>query len=542
AQARLSAERAALAKAESEAQARAAAQARAETEAKARAEAEAEAEARAQAAQRARLAAEAKIRQEADARARQAERARAAAASRAMTEAGQGLQAEPLDVSSAAEPDATARRQAEAAAQALQQLQARANPERQSQAQQSVSWDHVSRSGDTLWAIARKIQRESGGRIVDIVNALHQNNRGAFISNDADRLRIDAQLNVSLAQIKAVTPATRRSKYWPDSDLLAANDDTASAADAAGETARPDPASARVESANAAASQPAPAQLAGAASGQPGVLSLVTRSESTADLSPLTRDLSRELEENSAVVNAQISSGMSRAESVESRMDNILAQYDALSEKTAQLKELEATLNRRIAEKAQVDLGLAGLPAPDVPGARSEGLLPDRERSLWWWLQWLVMLLGLAALVWGATLVLRRRHEQRRSAYVDSWDNDLLRSDRKFSDAELAEMVKLKGERLPGRDDAQQHAEMLEEMGEGGAELQASLYIAYERYEDAEKLLADALREQPANQALKNQLLEVYAALGKTEAYQQLADEIAAGEAAGDVGKVQSIR
>ena len=82
---------------------------------------------------------------------------------------------------------------------------------------------------------------------------------------------------------------------------------------------------------------------------------------------------------------------------------------------------------------------------------------------------------------------------------------------------------------------------MLDE-GEGAAELQASLYIAYERFDEAEQLLTQALAQQPNNNALKGQLLEVYAALGKTEAYQLLASQLAEKESLQQADKIHSIR
>ncbi|NND38922.1 MAG: hypothetical protein HKO06_04960, partial [Pseudomonadales bacterium] len=438
--------------AEQQAQASAQAQQKAEAEAAARARAEAEARATAKAAERARLAAEAKARAEAEARAQQAQRARAAREARALAES-QTAQNEPIDVSSQAEPS-------QQAAPAKPSTAVAPEPAQRSATGQA-SWDHVSRSGDTLWAIARKIQRESGGRIVDIVKALHRNNSSAFIKNDANRLRVDAQLNVSLAQIKTSTPASRRDRYWPDAGISSLADaGSAAAADTAkagaSESATPAGDAGNLERSETGQADEL-AKQAELQDKQQGVLSLVTRAADSTDMSPLTRDLSRELEQNSAEVEKQINSGVSRANSVETRMDNILAQYDALSEKTAQLKELEATLNRRIAEKAQLDLGLSGLPAPAaVPKAPNQGLLPDQQRGLGWWLQWLLLFVLLSAMVIAGTVLLRKRHEQRRNAYVDSWDNNPLRGDEQFSDDELAEMVKLKGEALSGPDDVDQ--------------------------------------------------------------------------------------
>ncbi|NNC54452.1 MAG: hypothetical protein HKO07_01880 [Pseudomonadales bacterium] len=268
----------------------------------------------------------------------------------------------------------------------------------------------------------------------------------------------------------------------------------------------------------------------------------MTRDQPLADVSSLTKNLSRELEQNAAAVENQISTGLSKAANVEQRMDNILAQYEALSEKTTQLKALEATLNRRIAEKAQVDVGLAtaDLPLRDLP-PKSEGLMRDQEKNLGWWLQILLAIALMVGLVYAAFQVLKRRQLDKRSAYVGQWDTDILLSPNPdLSDSDLAEMIKLKGESLAAGEQGSVNEEgMAIEEGEGSAELQASLYIAYERFNEAEELLNKALAQQPDNNALKSQLLEVYAALGKTEAYQALASQLADNEPNGGQGQLQ---
>ena len=72
---------------------------------------------------------------------------------------------------------------------------------------------------------------------------------------------------------------------------------------------------------------------------------------------------------------------------------------------------------------------------------------------------------------------------------------------------------------------------------EGVAELQASLYIAYQRYDEAEELLIQTLKQQPDNRALKNQLLEVYEATNKTAAYDRLLEHLAERDAQAEAQK-----
>jgi Tfp pilus assembly protein FimV len=68
---------------------------------------------------------------------------------------------------------------------------------------------------------------------------------------------------------------------------------------------------------------------------------------------------------------------------------------------------------------------------------------------------------------------------------------------------------------------------------EGAVELEVSVYIAYERYDEAEQLLEQALEKEPDNTVLQSQLLEVYAAKGKQQHFELLAAQI------GNKGDVQ---
>ena len=61
---------------------------------------------------------------------------------------------------------------------------------------------------------------------------------------------------------------------------------------------------------------------------------------------------------------------------------------------------------------------------------------------------------------------------------------------------------------------------------EGAVELQAAVYIAYERYDEAEDLIEQALEFEPDNESLQLQLLEVYAAKRKLKHFNLLANQL----------------
>ena len=414
----------------------------------------------------------------------------------------------------------------------------------------SQRWNHVSRSGDNLWRIARRIHAESGGNLKHIVDALYKNNPKAFMGNDANRLRVDAQLSVSLAQIRAAAPAAQRQ--------LASVEESARGSigtgDQAGSSASDRSAEADQASGIAAASGDGNSTATDNNSAAPeGVLSLVADDEiDDTMLSSQTLALSERSGELGEQFEAQAAASKARGDTVQDRIDNLYQQYSALSEKTEQLKELEQTLNRSIAEKAQTNLTLEANtdPALVLPGdttaladaeqdtvaepdnapltAQSEA---DRRR------QFLLAALAIVVLIAAMLIFLRVQQQRRRAAMVDDWQltreesRQAIKEQESISldqiDATLAASRKELSEIEARHAQENQRSDLSEPSdGEGAVELEASVYIAYERYDEAERLLEEALENQPDNTVLQSQLLEVYAAKGKQQHFDLLAERI----------------
>ena len=150
-------------------------------------------------------------------------------------------------------------------------------------------------------------------------------------------------------------------------------------------------------------------------------------------------------------------------------------------------------------------------------------------------------MLGVAVmmgLVYAIFNSLKARHVRNRNAYFQHWGEDVLATRGHATDNELAEIVKLKrasSATQPIDDLANQQMQV--DDSEGVAELQVSLYIAYQRYDEAEELLIQTLKQQPDNRALKNQLLEVYEATNKTAAYDRLLEHLAERDAQAEAQK-----
>ena len=408
------------------------------------------------------------------------------------------------------------------------------------------NWLHKTRSGDSLWAVARRVQAETGGNIKPIVEALYKNNSHAFIKNDIDRLKINARLAVSAAQISAVIAAGKQAVQSPQSD--------------------------------SATLLPAPQLVDELAANEDGVLSLVTIDNDTTAIAAETVELSERSDALANDFDQGLSASKERELSVEARMDNLYLQYEALAEKTEQLKVLEQSLNRSIADKSQLNMALDeslssaandddNIDAKKVTENVAENVAEKvtDNRPLFFVISVAIVLLLLLV------LFLKRRQAQSRSSDIDNWslDTELAMSSQSIGSPEpidspepisspepkdspeprdglpaddvsllVSASTQLNNSVIPSASDSALDAEIDNELdrpantasalpAEGAVELEAAVYIAYERYDEAEDLLEQALEIEPDNEALQMQLLEVYAVKGKTRHFDLLANQIA---------------
>ena len=393
------------------------------------------------------------------------------------------------------------------------------------------AWSHKTRSGDSLWAVARRIHAETGGNIKPIVDALYQNNSHAFIKNDADRLKINARLAVTAAQISAVISAKR-----PSDNAL------------------------KVESLVSQAVDFKPVDKSSV--NEEGVLSLVTSDNNTAPVAAETVELSERSESLASDFDKGLSGSKERELNVEARMDNLYLQYEALSARTDQLRVLEESLNRSIADKSQLSLALDESLSTASEAVNANENPPTNDatdrRPL------LFILIAACAALLLLVLFLKHRQIQRRSRDVDNWsleaeqpsDSDSMDSSQPDERLQFNESFQPNDSIQPNDSlhpddgylpsDTSQESRDLEEPladdsdineepvtatplaipAEGAVELEAAVYIAYERYDEAEDLLEQALEIDSDNQALQMQLLEVYAAKRKVRHFDLLANQI----------------
>ena len=421
------------------------------------------------------------------------------------------------------------------------------------------SWRIQAQYGDTLWSIAKQVEAESGVDVWNVMAALYEHNPNAFGASAHDLLA-KATLSVTQAQLdEAPRLSLAPREAVPAQDLSAADEPAKSRRESRSDS------DAKGQSAEQVASAEAQVQeekklLSVVADGPADSASL--DDDTTAGSSPLSGNAAPvvgevdrgELEQVDEEIDQSLGEARQRVEDIESRLDVLIKQYEELNQKTEDLKELEQELNRRIAERT-----LQGIDAPPAtsevqPAAASSS--PREEFSaenFFTRYGWLILALALALLVALLWLVFTRPDrmvpvaEQPAASPAtapgsaprtegdagsdlprEDWDDTAFLESKRFSDEELAEMVKLKGEKAYVESQGKEKPEPVDySVSDGAVELQVAMYIAYERYDEAEEMINASLLKKPDNTPLKLQLLEIFAARGDREQFDQLAGKLA---------------
>lgn len=381
-------------------------------------------------------------------------------------------------------------------------------------------WSHKTRYGDSLWAVARRMQAEAGGNIKPIVDALYKNNRNAFINNDANRLKVNARLAVTAAQIKAViTSNAALNKQSINKPLSNSINDPINKA--------------TKESGNKVVETDSAGQSAADAL---GVLSLVTHDEQTLPVSAETLELSERSSELADDYDKGLLANKARKRSVEDRIDKLYQQYSAIAEKTDQLTALEQSLNQTVSDKSQSNVAtdeaftIAAETADRLASAQAlkpeSATQPKQTTDYRHLLLLIAVALGLLLLL---VVLLKKRQDRHRAIAVDQWDL----ADNTFN-VDDGQNSLVPEPRVSGFDseinvesDLDSVALDSETNDEADVESKAAIYIACERFDEAEDLLEQALEIDSDNESLQLQLLEVYAVKGKLRHFELLANQLA---------------
>lgn len=430
-----------------------------------------------------------------------------------------------------------------------------AQPSTQAAAASDVSqtWRIKAKYGDTLWSIAKQVEAESGVNVWNAMSALYENNPQAFGDSEHELLA-NANLSVSGEQLEAA-PRMRLKKQQAVEQVAA----EVGQADKSRRERREESAAEPEVTETAAKTEsiePERKLLSVVADGEKGADSLSDQasaagSDLSGDAAPIVGEVDGgNVAQADEAIDESLGEARQRVEDIETRLDVLLKQYEELNKKTEELKELEQDLNRRIAERTLQGIDAPPSTAEVQPGLDSDsGARPQGAADFFARYGWLILAFALALLVALIWLVFTRPdrmvpvaeeapEQSKGEPNVDAataeqakpredWDDTAFMESKRFSDEELAEMVKLKGEKAFVENQTKESREPVDYgVSDGATELQVAMYIAYERYDEAEELINASLLNKPDNTPLKLQLLEIFAARNDREQFDQLAEKL----------------
>lgn len=379
---------------------------------------------------------------------------------------------------------------------------ARPQPRRQSQSApaQAVAGSYTTRRGDSLWRLADRL-RPNSVSVEQMMAALHSANPDAFIGGDAARLKEAVTLDVAAAERLALQGGA-----VPAAATIAAA-----------------PAPVAAPAAAPAVSQPA----------TPAVADELVQ-ENTALKAQVA-----ELSQNVAMLNSNLSASADRLREMETRLEAVLQQFQQHSP--------TAGATAAVAQSGAM-----------ISQANAAELRPGPLAHTPWWIH-LLYWSGIAAAVGWAV----REHfwPARRlavagfgavdgepaapapaapasvatagagAARVVARENAEVAADSAWKlPADQSELTLDLGDILPPTDEAAEHEIELElprqPEDQVDASISAGVFVAFGRFDEAERLLNEALARDPARDDLRLQLLDVYLQSDQAEAFERLADEI----------------
>lgn len=369
---------------------------------------------------------------------------------------------------------------------------------------------YVVQSGDSLWRIARRLQRQGQGRVDDWMNRLLADNPAAFINGDPDRLKQGATL-----RLPVLTPA------------------------------EPTPVVAAAPALNLAA------ELASAQQDQAAAVP-ETRAELRAAIARLEQE-KQALQQFQNQVKAEMVTVLERRVAVSQALLGAERQVPAPATDTpaattpaetlAPVAALEqavtsAPATRLPAPAETAQLGGPALPTPAAPRlelspdltARTpvlpQALVSQPGTGLWYWLG----LLPLGALTLALGLRTRRRQQLRQSEGVVQGDlyETVFGAQRDRSRADTPEQVEkalaqIREKATAGESAAAMPARLEPDYSASRDDLKQviELYMLYSQYQKALNVILTEISKRPGRADLRLYLMRVYAAMGDWAAFDE---------------------
>lgn len=382
--------------------------------------------------------------------------------------------------------------------------------------ERTVAGSYTTQRGDSLWRLAAKLRPSAAVSVEQMMAALHSANPDAFVGGDAARLKEAVTLDIAAAERIALQGGT-----GPAAAALAAA-----------------PAPAGGQAGTTATSTPAPA-----APKQPANQTAATQDGLVQENVALKAQVA-ELSENVATLNSSLAASTDRLREMEARLDSVLQQFQ--QQRTALTGE-PATAAAAIAQ-----------PGAMINQVNAAELRPAPKAHTPWWVH-LLYWSGIAAAVGWA---IREHFWPARRLALAGFGGDAARADEPVEPAaprvstaaasaarvvprEAAAPAAAQPWQLPENED-----ELTLDLGDilppdvaaadseieldlprqpeeqVDASISAGVFVAFGRFDEAERLLTEALRKDPARDDLRLQLLDVYLQSDQSEAFERLAAEI----------------
>ncbi len=371
-----------------------------------------------------------------------------------------------------------------------------------------VAGSYVTQRGDSLWRLAAKLRSSEAVPVEQMMAALLSTNPQAFVGGNAARLKESVSIDVAAAERVALQGG-------------AAPASNAVAADTTADTAKTDSSASLPAPAAPIASVPAPAGLA----------------QENVALKAQVADLSK----NVSMLNTSLAESTDRLREMEVRLDTVLQQFQA--QRAAQASTF--------AEQAPASMATSGSVINQVNAAE---LRPLPKAQTPWWVHllywsgiaaavgwavrehfWPARRLALAGVDDGARRVAEPAapafREVPRPAAAGAVQQDWQ------APAEDEVLALDLGDIMPAMDEDPAPIELdlpRQPEEQVDASISAGVFVAFGRFDEAERLLREALAQNPARDDLRLQLLDVYLQSDQPQAFEQLALVIESGPASAE--------
>lgn len=378
----------------------------------------------------------------------------------------------------------------------------------------AAAGSYVTQRGDSLWRLAAKLRPSESVSVEQMMAALQSANPHAFIEGNAARLKEAVSIDVAAAEHIALQGGAA-----PNHDAVA---DTSAPATAVPTAAASTTDVSTVRQVPAPAAAPVQSSLA----------------QENAALKAQVADLSN----NVSSLNTSLAESTDRLRAMEARLDNVLREFQ--TQRAAQASTFEGQVPASVA-----------MPGSVINQVNAAELRPAPKAHTPWWVHLLYWSGIGGAVAWAV-----REHfwPARRLALAGvDLDEDARRVVQPAAPAfrevprtapaaaqrnewqapeEGEELTLDLGDIMPMDDEPAPIELNLPRQPEDlvDASISAGVFVAFGRFDEAERLLQEALTKEPARDDLRLQLLDVYLQSDQPEAFEQLAQVIEASPASAE--------